>query len=104
MYQKRYIGHYKLIDGIWTLPEKLRHFVFPKRFLCFWVRVKVRVRVRARVEVIGLELAEIYLNTFTVKRPFGQVYYEIPLIDTTLVISIKSVVNIFSKFFLCLGI
>jgi len=37
------------------LPEKLRHFVFPKRFLCFMVRARIRVRIRigfrARVQV-----------------------------------------------------
>jgi len=33
-----------------------------------------------RVE-IGLELAEIRLNTFSIKRPFGQVYW-IPILQT----------------------
>jgi len=55
----RYLNIYPKSDviqyGIWTLarkvtsystvsehlPEKWRHFVFPKRFLCFRVRVKV---------------------------------------------------------------
>jgi len=44
----------------WHLPEKWRRFIFPKTFLCFRVKVKVEVRVSR--------------NTFSAKRPFGQVY------------------------------
>jgi len=44
---------------------------FPKRFLCFGVKVKVTVRVKIRARV---ELEEIRFNTILVKRPFGQAY------------------------------
>jgi len=41
------------------LPEKWHHFVFPKSFCALG---------------LGLELSDIMFNTFSVKRPFGQVY------------------------------
>jgi len=59
-------------------------FYFTENLLCFRVRVRVKVRVRFRVRVevrfrvrvrLGLEVAEILLNAFSVKRPFNQVYY-----------------------------
>jgi len=43
-----------------TLARKMTSFCFPKKVLCF------RIGLR-------LELAELRLNTFSVKRPFGQV-------------------------------
>jgi len=43
-------------------------FRFPEKVLYFKVRVRV-VRVEVRVRVSG--------NTFSVKRPIGQVYYEL---------------------------
>jgi len=46
------------------LPEIWRHFVFPKRFLCFRVRIRVRVKVRVEVRV------RVSRNTF--KYVFGQ--------------------------------
>jgi len=47
------------------LPEKRRHFVSSKTFCALELGLGLR---------LGLELAEIRLNTFSVKRPFGQVY------------------------------
>jgi len=47
----------------WTLARKMTYF--PKTFLCFRVKVEVRVTVT--------ELP-VHLNSFSVKRPFGQVY------------------------------
>jgi len=44
--------------GIWTLAWKMTSFRFPEKVCC----------------ALGLELVEIRLNTFSVKRPFGQVY------------------------------
>jgi len=55
-----------------TWFEKWRIFVFSKRFLWFRVKVTVRVRVRAIRLRLGSQIAEIRLNTFSVKRPFGQ--------------------------------
>jgi len=48
------------------LPEKWRHFVFPKRWC---------------VKGLGLELVKIHLNTFLVKRPFGQVSIRASVLD-----------------------
>jgi len=49
-------------------------FRFPDEVFIFRVRIRVRVRVRARVNVrFNLKLAEIRLNTFSVKHAFGKV-------------------------------
>jgi len=54
------------------LPE-LRHFVFPKIFLCFrvMIRIRVRVRIRFRVRVCG--------DTF--KYVFGQISIRASVLD-----------------------
>jgi len=55
-------------------------FCFLKRFLCFRVRVELGLELGLRLDLrlglglrLGLELSEKRLNTFSVKRPFGQV-------------------------------
>jgi len=49
-----YLGH---------LPEKWRHFVFPKMFLCFRVSVKIRAKFRVRVLVYGNTLKFVFGQT-----------------------------------------
>jgi len=43
-----------------------------KRFCALGLELELEVRVRVGVIVLGLELTEIRLNTFSVKRLFGQ--------------------------------
>jgi len=47
------------------LPEKWRHFVFPKGFCALRLGLELGLK---------LELAEIRINKFSIKRPFGLVY------------------------------
>jgi len=45
-------------------------FCFLETFLCFRVRIRFIVRVKVRIEV----RVKVSGNTFSVKRPFGQVH------------------------------
>jgi len=57
------------------LPEKWRNFVSRKRFCALGLGLRLELGLRLSLGLcLELRLAEIRLNIFSVKLPFGQVY------------------------------